>query len=89
MGPVNATEVDTEFVLNWNTKVRFEWVKADGATEQRAEAIVTCQEANRRGGFTLGTPPATANVQTLLRRNALARETPNLPQNNSRINPAG
>ena len=49
LGPFGAAEVDTDSPLNWNTKVRFEWVKADGATEQRAEAIVTCQEANRRG----------------------------------------
>ena len=49
LGPFGAAEVDTNSPLNWNTKVRFEWVKADGATEQRAEAIVTCQEANRRG----------------------------------------
>ena len=49
MGPVNATEVDTEFVLNWNTKVRFEWVKADGATEECVEIDVTCQNAHRQG----------------------------------------
>ena len=49
LAPFSAMEVDTDSPLNWNTKVRFEWVKADGATEQRAEAIVTCQEANRRG----------------------------------------
>ena len=49
LGPVSATELDANLALNWNTKVRFEWVKADGATEQRAEVNVTCNMAQQRG----------------------------------------
>ena len=49
LGPFNAAEVDTDPPLNWNTNVRFEWVKADGATEQRAEVNVTCKMAQQRG----------------------------------------
>ena len=48
LGPFGAAEVDTDSPLNWNTKVRFEWVKADGATEERVEVDVTCQKAHRR-----------------------------------------
>ena len=49
LGPVSATELDADLALNWNTKVRFEWVKADGATEQRAEVNVTCKKAHQQG----------------------------------------
>ena len=49
LGPFGATEVDIDSPLNWNTKVRFEWVKADGATEDRVEVDVTCQMAHRQG----------------------------------------
>ena len=49
LGPFNASEVDTDPPLNWNTNVRFEWVKADGATEQRAEVNVTCKMTQQRG----------------------------------------
>ena len=49
LGPFGATEADTDSPLNWNTKVRFEWVKADGATEERVEVDVTCQMAHRQG----------------------------------------
>ena len=49
LGPFGAAEVDIDSPLNWNTKVRFEWVKADGATEQRAEVSVTCQKAQQQG----------------------------------------
>ena len=49
LGPVSATELDADLALNWNTKVRFEWVKADGATEDRVEVNVTCQNAHRQG----------------------------------------
>ena len=48
LGPFGAAEVDTDPPLNWNTKVRFEWVKADGATEERVEVDVTCQKAHRQ-----------------------------------------
>ena len=48
LGPFGAAEVDTDPPLNWNTKVRFEWVKADGATEDRVEVDVTCQKAHRQ-----------------------------------------
>ena len=49
LGPVNATYVDTETALSWNTHVRFEWVKADGVSEQRAEVKVMCTHALQRG----------------------------------------
>ena len=49
MGPFSAAEVDTDPPLNWNTKVRFEWVKADGATEERVEVNVTRQKAHQQG----------------------------------------
>ena len=49
LGPVNATQVDTETALSWNTHVRFEWVKADGVSEQRAEVKVMCKKALQRG----------------------------------------
>ena len=48
LGPFGAAEVDTDSPLNWNTKVRFELVKTDGAMEQRAEVNVTCQKAQQR-----------------------------------------
>ena len=41
--------MDTETALSWNTHVRFEWVKADGASEQRAEVKVMCTHAQQRG----------------------------------------
>ena len=49
LGPVNATDVDINPALNWNTNVRFEWVKADGVSEQRAEVNVMCRNAQQRG----------------------------------------
>ena len=49
MGPLGAPELDTDVLLNWNTKARFEWVKADGATEQRVEVNVTCSNARQHG----------------------------------------
>ena len=49
LGPFGAAEVDTDPPLNWNTKVRFEWVKADGATEECVEIDVTCKNAHRQG----------------------------------------
>ena len=47
--PFGAAEVDTDSPLNWNTKVRFEWVKADGISEHRAEVNVMCRNAQQRG----------------------------------------
>ena len=48
LGPFGAAEANTDSQLNWNTKVRFEWAKADGATEERVEVDVTCQKAHRQ-----------------------------------------
>ena len=48
LGPFGAAEADIDSPLNWNTKVRFVWVKADGATEERVEVDVTCQKAHRQ-----------------------------------------
>ena len=49
LGPVNATDVDINPALNWNTTVRFEWVKTDSVTEQRDEVHVICKNARQQG----------------------------------------
>ena len=49
LGPFGAPELDTDLLLNWNTKARFEWVKADGVTEQRVEVNVACSSAHQHG----------------------------------------
>ena len=48
-GALGAPELDTDVLLNWNTKARFEWVKADGVSEQRAEVKVMCRNARQQG----------------------------------------